>query len=246
MSRMQTTGAAAALVLLALLRPGARAETEPSTLSPEGAPPEVPATTDVQGKVPPDIVGRWLTVCQVKLPSGQVRPITRLFEVRKGSEHLELVLGGDVPSPVNQKLNAAANAGQPWTPTVEDLRETDEKWERLRLDPNTYKKVEYRLLGGDAFPPEFAEDETTKGSRFAMAVKENFSRGQAAWTYWVFGVRDQTPTVLSGTALISTLAIAPLPVPITLKGEFQAYRLAEPPPRSLVQRLLDLFSGCRR
>ena len=72
MPRIPTTCAAAAIVLLAMLSPAVRAETEPSTLPPESAPPqapapEVPVTTDVQGSVPPDIVGRWLAVCQVKL-----------------------------------------------------------------------------------------------------------------------------------------------------------------------------------
>src|SRR5881396_1637866 len=136
-----------AIVLLAVLRLLARAESEPSTLPPattppEAAPPAVPVTTDVQGNVPRDIVGRWLAVCQVKLLSGAARPITRLFEVRKGSEHLELVLGGDVPTPVNQKVTSAASAGQAWTPTAEDLREVNEKWRPAKLDPHNYAKVE--------------------------------------------------------------------------------------------------------
>ena len=65
-------------------------------------------------------------------------------------------------------------------------------------------------------------------------------------TYSVFGVRDRTPTVLSGTAVISTLAVGPFPLPITLKGDFQAFRLGETPARSVLQRLSDLFSGCGR
>jgi len=241
-----------AIVLLAVLRLLARAESEPSTLPPattppEAAPPAVPVTTDVQGNVPQDIVGRWFAVCQVKLLSGAARPITRLFEIRQGSEHLELVQGGDVPSAVTQKLNVAANAGQAWTPAPEDLRAVDENWRALRIDPHSYAKVEYRTLGSDAFPPEFAEDETTKGSQFAIALKENFAGAQAVrMTYSVFGVRDRTPTVLSGTAVISTLAVGPFPLPITLKGDFQAFRLGETPARSVLQRLSDLFSGCGR
>src|SRR5439155_1121537 len=161
--------------------------------------------------VPPDIVGRWLAVCQVKLQSGAARPIARLFEVRRGAEHMELALGGDVPTPVNQKMTAAANAGQAWVPAVEDLREVNEKWRPAKIEPRNYAKVEYRLLGSDAFPPEFSEDETTKGSQFAIAIKESFPGGQAVrMTYSVFGVRNRTPTVLSGTAIISTVAVAPV------------------------------------
>ena len=249
--------AAGAIVILGVVAPARGAETEPST-PPEAAPPpattppstaptEVPITTDVQGKVPPDIVGRWLAVCQVKLQTGAARPITRLFEIREGREHLEIALGGDIPTPVNQRLTATMNAGQPWTPTPDDLREVNEKWRPARIDSRNYAKVENRLLGSDAFPPEFTEDETTKGSQFAIAIKEIFSGGQAVrTTYSVFGVRNYTPTVFGGTAIIATLAVAPFPMPITLKGDFQAYRLGEVAPRSVFQRLSDLFSGCGR
>jgi len=241
----------AAVVLLAVVRASAQPETEPSTVPPATTPPAaapaVSVTTEVRGNVPQDIVGRWFAVCQVKLLSGAARPITRLFEIRKGSEHLEVVLGGDVPTSVTQKVNAAAGTGQAWTPAADDLREVDKNWRPLRIDPRTYAKVEYRVLGSDAFPPEFTEDETTKGSQFAIDMKESFAGAQSVrMTYSVFGVRDRTPTVLSGTAVISTIAVGPFPLPITLKGDFQAFRLGEAPPRSVMQRLFDLFSGCGR
>ena len=234
-----------------------RAQTEPSTVPPEAAPPATtppstaptaaPVTTDVQGKIPRDIAGRWFAVCHVKLESGMARPIARLFEIREGPEHLELVLGSDVPTPVNQRLTAAVNAGQQWTPTPDDLREINEKWRPARVDSRNYEKVENRILGSDAFPPEFKEDETTKDAQFAIAIKEMYSGGQAVrTTYSVFGARNYTPTVFSGSAIIATLAVAPFPLPITLKGDFQAYRLGEAPPRSVFQRLADLFSGCGR
>ena len=248
--------AAAGVIMLLGVAPLGRAQTEapapeapppPSTTPPSTAPTAVPITTDVQGKIPRDIVGRWLAVCQVKLQTGAARPITRLFEIREGPEHLEIALGGDIPTPVNQHLTAAMNEGRFWTPTAEDLREVNEKWRPARIDSRNYAKVENRLLGSDAFPPEFTEDETTKGSQFAIAIKEMFSGGQAVrTTYSVFGVRNYTPTVFSGTAIIATLAVAPFPVPITLKGDFQAYRLGEVAPRSVFQRLSDLFSGCGR
>src|SRR5207245_11218778 len=115
---------AGAIMILGVVRPACRAETEPSTTPPETAaspattppstaPTEVPITTDVQGKVPPDIVGRWLAVCQVKLQTGAARPITRLFEIREGREHLENALGRDIPTPANRPPAAAVDAAQP-------------------------------------------------------------------------------------------------------------------------------------
>ena len=45
---------------------------------------------------------------------------------------------------------------------------------------------------------------------------------------------------------MSSIAVAPFPIPITLKGDFQAYRVAAAPAPSWWQRFLDVFSGCRR
>ena len=67
------------------------AQSEPTPTTAAG-PVEVPETTEVQGTVSEDLVGRWLVVGDIKLPDGKVRPVTRAWEIRHGSEQLELVL----------------------------------------------------------------------------------------------------------------------------------------------------------
>ena len=103
-----------------------------------------------------------------------------------------------------------------------------------------------KIVSADAYTPDYKSDEVTKDSRFAIVMTENFTGSPVIRNFSIYAIRDRTPTVLSGTFVLSTLAAAPFPIPITLKGDFQAYRVTPAPPRGLLQRLFDLFAGCRR
>ncbi len=100
--------AAGAVVLLALLAPDA-----------SGQPTE---GTAVEGNVPADLVGRWLVVEQNRLQGGMVHPFARLWEIRQGPDHLELVLRRvRLPEALSTKLVAAGRANRPWIPADGDL-----------------------------------------------------------------------------------------------------------------------------
>ena len=239
----------AALLLLPL--PADVSADEPGGTAAPATPPE---KTDVEGTVPGDILGRWLMVTQIKLPSGLITPTARMIEIRQGPEHPEVFLRrAELPDSVSQKVRQAAAANQPWTPADGDLHEVAEQWDTLPSVVADYRSIESKLVGADAYSPEFQEDETTKGSSFAITVREAFSGAQPLQsTYSLFAVRERGDSRLDGTFAMSSIAIAPFPIPITLRGDFQGYRVADPAPpppppvRSWWQRVLDVFSGCRR
>jgi len=234
-------------IVLCVAGPPLRAEDEVSTTT-TTSPPAVAAvkvTTEVQGTVPKDLVGRWIAVSQVKLMSGQVRPIPRTFEIRQGAEHLEVSAASEPGGTVAPKINAAAASGQTWTPTEEDLRTIDQGWKPIEPDPKSYAALEYKIIGADAYPPEFQNDETTKGSQFAITFRETYAGQQAVRnSYSVYAIRDRTKNELKGTSLLTTLAVAFVPMPITLKGDFQAYRVGAAAETSFFERLSSFFSGC--
>src|SRR5438093_12366346 len=93
----------AALVLLPL--PTLVAADEPGKTA---APATLTEKTDVEGTVPRDILGRWLVVTQIKLPSGLITPTARMIEIRPGREHPEVFLRrGELPEPVSTKTRQA-------------------------------------------------------------------------------------------------------------------------------------------
>ena len=212
-------------------------------------PAEVAETTDILGQLPDDLAGRWLIVNQIKLPSGETRSYPHLWEIRRGQQHLEFMLKRvDVPVELTKKVQDAGNGPTPWTPGADDLHLLDERWEQLPATGADWAKIEHKLYGADAFTEELNTDEETKGSKFALLTKETFSGAQPVKsTISVYGFRESGPNGQSGSFVTTSIAAAPLPIPITLKGDFKTYRVGEPPPPpSILRRILDMFSGCRR
>jgi len=207
--------------------------------------------TDVKGTLPPGLAGRWLVVATARLPSGDVRTFNRLIEIRQGAEHLDLGAHRvELPHGFDERLTAANRDKQPWTPTPEDLAAVRTGWDTFPAIPQDLAAVENLLYAADGYPPEFQRDEVTRDSKVAIALREQFTGSRhVIGTYTIFAVRAIEPELLKGDFVTTTIAAAPMPIPITLKGDFVAYRLtgagggAE---RSWWQRVVDLFSGCGR
>jgi len=200
-------------------------------------------TTEVHGQIPDDVVGRWFAVAQGKLASGALRTILGAWEIRRGPEHLELVLRrAPLPKTITDAVQAAGTGGHEWHPEDSDLRAVRDSWD---APPAADDRVEVasRIVGADAFTPELASDAVTKGSELAIVIDERMTGAQhVARTTSVYGVRHRTPTRLGGTFVGTTVAIVFTAVPITFTGDFEAYRL-DAGSRSWFERL---FSGCRR
>jgi hypothetical protein len=212
-----------------------------------GKPAEVLQTTEVGGKIPPEFLGRWAAFAHVKLPSGVMVHFAGLWEVREGPEHYELVLrSAALPAEVHKKMQAATQSGEAWQASPEDVRQVSEQWDDLLPVKSQHTKIESKLLAAEAYPPEFERDAVTKGSEFALVFNELFTaKAGVPRTYSIYAVRNREPERFTGTFVNSSMAMGLVPVPITLKGEFEAHRVGGPPiSRSWFQRLLDVFSGC--
>jgi hypothetical protein len=215
--------------------------------APEAAPLE--QTTEVGGEISPDLAGRWVGFAAVKLPSGLKRHFGRMWEVRKGPEKYELrLIFGGLPEAVEQRMGEASEKGADWEATPEDLSQVAEGWDGASQAPagQTYAKVENKLLAASAYPPEFERDVITKGSEYALVFNEVFARQAVTRTYTVYAVRNREPQRMSGTFITSSTAAAPFPIPITLKGDFEAYRVGGEPveEEGWFQGFLKMFSGC--
>ena len=128
------------------------------------------------------------------------------------------------------------------TPTEADRRTVAESWGKLP-PASDHVSIETKLAAAGAFPPELRDDDTVEDASLAIVTTENFTgRERVAQTISIYGVRERTATTLAGKLVTTSLAIAPLPIPITLKGDFRAMRV-DVAPRSWLTRL---FAGCRR
>jgi hypothetical protein len=230
-------------LVLALVLAAAPALADPPTTTTVPAP--VVQKTEVKGNVPADLVGRWLVVALVKLPEGKVRPVARAWEIRRGPEHLELLLSlHPLPGSVNQKVIATGDAGTSWSPDAEDLRLVAAGWDGEPTLGADTTGIETRITASEEYTPEFRADASTRDTKLAIVVQEDFTgRAGALRSISIYGVRDETPRTLGGTFVTTTLAAAPIPIPITLSGDFTAYRVGGRATGSWLDRL---FAGCHR
>jgi hypothetical protein len=206
---------------------------------------EIPETTEVGGEIPTEFLGRWVAFATVKIPSGLLRHFSRMWEIREGPEHFEIVLRHtNIPNEVNKRLQQATKDSKEFKVTPEELQLITEQWDTLHSNKPIHTKIENKLLAADAYPPEFVRDVVTKDSMYAIVFNEFFKGGGVTRTYSIYAVRKREPDHLSGTFITTSMAVAPFPIPITLKGDFDAYRVGAPEERSFLQRLGDMFSGC--
>jgi hypothetical protein len=241
-ARLRPSFALAVAVLLAL--PLARVAADTDTV-PDGkteTPPPVEETTEVKGDIPDGLVGRWLFVGKIQ-PSAPV-PLTRLLEISRGPEHLEVKLNtGQLPPAIMEKVEGVG-AGNTWVPTADELSEIARRWDEL-VPPSQPReaKIEHQLLQPDAYPKEF--EATFSGTDYAIVTREKFAGGRLQSTFTVYGVREQMPDGLAGNFASVSVASAPFPIPIAVQGDFKAYRITQAP-RGFLAWLADLFRGCGR
>jgi hypothetical protein len=173
-------------------------------------------------------------------------PIVRLLEVRDGADHLEVLLG---PTQLPQEMQAAmtgAPAGSPWVPSASDLRTLDRQWDALRAaDPARAATVENQLLAAGEYPPEMTSDPRFRDTALAIVTRETFPGGQIAKTVSIWSVRDAASAPPAGPFGVLSIASAPFPIPISLKGTYRGYRV-DAGGGGLLARVLGLFSGCGR
>jgi len=232
--------AAAALVASFAAGP---AVPEPGRATDPG-PGEVAQTTGVRGTVPEGLAGRWLVVGQILLP-GLGQPFARLWEIRPGPQHLEVVLRlAELPDALYARLEAAGAANRPWTPDDRDLHELAEKWDELPPNTADASQVEREVIAADAYPPDLRDGQATRGSRLAIVTAERFSGVRPVTrTRSVYAVRELSPARLTGTFVSEATGPGPPPLAIALSGRFQAYRVTVLPPRPPLRRLRDLLMG---
>jgi len=77
-----------------------------------------------------------------------------------------------------------------------------------------------------------------------IMTEVRFSGSQTVKTsHAVYTGRDLAPAHLAGTFVSDSMAETPAPASITLRGDFQAYRVPPAPPRSRLDRLLGTLLG---
>jgi len=242
---MRTVGSLLALVASLLSLPAGATD---STEAPPLPPPE--QQTVVRGTLPRDLVARWMAVGWIELPDGKARTTPTLWEIKQESDQLVLTVRFAGLPPAQQKaLDNANTAEQAWRPSPVDIAQLAAAWDTLPPADPRLLSIQNEIVARDAFDLSFTSDAQTRAAAWVVRQSERYhpSASPAMQTVNVYAVLEPREGGYFGNFTTATIAAAPLPIPILLKGTFQMYRLgAGAPPRGFLGRLLDAFQGCGR
>ena len=240
---MRTVGSLIALVVsLASLPVGA---TEPPPLPP----PE--QHTVVRGTLPQDLPGRWMAVGWIELPDGKARTTPTLWEIKQDDQLVLTVRFAALPPAQQKALDDANTAEQRWRPSPVDIAQLAAAWDALPPSDPRLVSIQNEIIARDGFDQSFATDAKTREAAWAVRQAELYhpSAAPAIKTINVYAVLEAREGGYFGNFTTATIAAVPLPIPITLSGTFQLYRVdggAPPPRRGFLGRLMDFLQGCGR
>jgi len=244
-----------ALVLsLASLPVGATEPTEPPPAAAETTEPAPPAApeqhTVVRGTLPRDLAGRWMAVGWIELPGGKARTTTAFWEIGRESDGLALTVRfAGLPSAQQKGLDEANSAEQPWRPAPRDITRLAAAWDALPPSEPRLVSVQSEIVARDGFDQSFSNDAKTRDAAWVVRQSEKYhpSAAPAIQTVNVYAVLEPREGGYFGNFTTATIAAVPLPIPITLSGTFQMYRLdAGAASRGFLGHLIDLLGGCGR
>jgi len=242
---MRTFLVALGLLLATIAAADEPTATPPGTAAAPSPPPE--QTTTVKGTVP-DLVGRWLAVGVIKLPTGTERTVAAVWEVaRANGEQVLTTRFVGLPAAQQQAVEKANAAEKGWKPTPEDLAAVTAGWDALPVQDPKIATVTTELIGRDAFDDAMKNEPAGKDALFLVRQGEAFLPTAAPTLRQVnvYAPTATTPTGYAGSYTLAVVAAAPFPIPISLTGTSELFRL-DGAPRGLLGRLLDVFRGCGR
>jgi hypothetical protein len=140
----------------------------------------------------------------------------------------------DVPMPktIDEAIQSAQKAEQPFEPTPEQLALLGSSWQSLTPKKDTeYNRIEWKVSAEKYYDQGMKLDPNMEGSTFAITGTQGMlpRPGQPDRNIVVYAVQKTDPKQLSGKHVRAMMATAPFPIPIEMKGNFIMYKVADLP-----------------
>lgn len=205
-------------------------------------------TTEVQGTAP-DLLGHWFAVSHIAVPgNGGTVTATTFWDVTTVDGEPSFTLRYVQPPQAMREAMRQANLDRkPWNPTPEELAALRDGWATLEPEERGAAKVATIIIARDGFTDVLSNDADMKDSQFVVQITADYHPGpqRPMKDVLLYGAKEKLADGWSGSYASATVAGAPVPIPITFKGTFRAYRL-DAPSGGLLARIFGMFSGCGR
>lgn len=193
-----------------------------------------PTVKDVKidGDIPRDMYGRWLVVATLTVPNGRTNT-AGVLEIAPGTDgppHLDYRTNG-LPSEVMAGVDKANKDQKTFNPDATLVSTVGTKWGETVPDLKTgLNKVEYFFKTADQYDDALKAEALARDTTGTLIVSRfprplpGYSSGLVRNDMFFF-FKSVTPEKLSGPHTNFQLVAAFAPAPVTLHGEFVAYRV---------------------
>jgi hypothetical protein len=227
----------------------AQAPAPTSTTVPEekGPPKQEPISG---GTLPDDLLGRWLVVNWIAIKDDDhAETAATLWECTR--EDAQIVFREafiELPPDISKDLNETNAGDNAWRPKPEALAEIGRMWDKLPARDPQLATQRNEIYGRDGFDRDFKVDSQMENAIFAVRQLGIFRRSAAPSVKIinVYAATEARDGGYAGASTIATIAAAPFPIPISIKGKFQMYRVSGPVEAPKKSFWGSLFSGCAR
>lgn len=235
------------LAALVLVAPAGRSEESTITTVPSAQNPPPLQETKILG-TPPHLGGRWLAVAALELTDGKHNTLTAFWDVSMRDEPPSLVHRFvDLPPAQKAAMEGLGAEGKAWSPTPDDLAAIAAAWDAAPPIESHVRHVQNSITGKDGFDESLVKEARTRDAIWVIRERLDLHPSGAPVVRYAFVWAAMAATGADYTGNFDgvTIAAAPFPIPISVKGSFRAYQLDQHAPRGgIATRLRDFFRGC--
>jgi hypothetical protein len=137
-----------------------------------------------------------------------------------------------LPKSIQESIDKASKAETAWVPTDKDLATLKSSWNDLKPSGrDELSKIDWKVIAKDKYDDNLKIDPTTQNAKFTITGNEEMlpKPNVPKTNIVIFGVEDAKSDTLAGQHTRAMMASAPFPLPITMKGKFKMYKLADVP-----------------
>jgi len=144
------------------------------------------------------------------------------------------LLDVNMPKSVDEPFLAAQKAEVAYEPSDKDLAVLRSSWQTLKRKKDTeYSRIEWKVVSPKFYDQGLKIDPKLQDTKFTITGTQSMvpRPSQPNRNIVVYGIRDDTDGVLSGTHSRAIMATAPFPIPIEMSGKVKMIKIADLPER---------------
>ena len=150
--------------------------------------------------------------------------------IHAGDKVEVLLLDVELPKTIDDALQAAQKVERKYEPSDKELALLGSSWSELERNTDSeFSRIEWKVIAPNHYEPSVQADPQMRDTKLQISgVQGMIPRpGQPNRNIVVYGIREASDGVMSGTHSRAMMATAPFPVPIEMDGNVKMFKIGD-------------------